>query len=166
MGFSSEEFCFLGEFEHALDSQRRLAVPSDWRLKDVDPRFILLPAKSSIIQVIPFKTFNEVILNKAKRLSLANANDVRDLAVLGSRAQVCACDKQGRIQISPKLMEHARLKDKAILIGSLWHIQLWAPDAWAGAQGAGEGFFDVIQKISEAPDELANIVRGALGGPK
>lgn len=42
-------------------------------------------------------------------------------------------------------MEHAKLKDKAVLIGSLWHIQLWAPGAWAGAQGAGEGFFDVIQ---------------------
>ncbi len=161
-----EEIIFTGEVEHSLDAQRRISIPSEWRTKEGSNRFVMLPAKGSTLQLVPFQTFKEEILSKAKKASLANANDMRDLALLGSQAQSCECDKQGRIQIPQKLLAHAKIKDKAVLVGAISQIQVWAPELWSATQGAGEGFFDVMQRLSETPDSLANIVRGALGGSK
>ena len=49
---------------------------------------------------------------------------------MGKMAFVDIQDKQGRIQINAKLMEHAGLTDKAVLVGSLWLIQIVSPETW------------------------------------
>lgn len=163
MSSSGAKHCFLGEFEHALDAQRRLAIPSDWRLKGGDGRFVLLPAKGGSLQLMPFEEFDASILSKARRLSLASEKDMRDLAELGSRAQICECDKQGRIQISPRLTAYAGLKEKAALIGSLSYIQIWRPELWAKSAGGDEGrFFDVFERMNSASDSLSEALRDAL----
>jgi MraZ protein len=165
MGSDGTKHCFLGEFEHALDPQRRLAIPSDWRLKGGDGRYVLLPARGGALQLMAFEEFDGLILSKARRLSLASERDMRDLAELGSRAQICECDKQGRIQISPKLVAYAGLKDKVALVGSLTYIQLLTPEARARTLGAdGDGrFFDVFERMDKTPDSLSDALRGALG---
>jgi len=158
-----EEIIFTGEVEHSLDAQRRISIPSEWRAKEGSNRFVMLPAKGSTLQLVPFHTFREEILSKAKKASLANANDMRDLALLGSQAQSCECDKQGRIQIPQRLLEHAKIKEKAVLVGAISQIQVWAPELWSATQRGGEEFFDVMQRLSDTPDSLADAVRGALG---
>ena len=50
------------------------------------------------------KTFQDEILVKARKMSLADSKAMRDLMILASRAMKCTCDKQGRIQINAKLM--------------------------------------------------------------
>lgn len=167
MSSSGTKHCFLGEFEHALDGQRRLAIPSEWRLKGGDGRFVLLPAKGRSLQLMPFEEFDNSILSKARKLSLASEKDMKDLAELGSRAQICECDKQGRIQISQRLADYAGLKDKAAMVGSLSYIQLWTPEARArNIGGDDEKFFDVFERMNKTPDNLSDALRGALGEMK
>ena len=117
MAISGEDFCFLENFTHTIDSQRRFAIPADWRQKDGDTQFVLLPAKNRVIQAIPMKTFQDEILVKARKMSLADSKAMRDLMILASRAMKCTCDKQGRIQINAKLMEHAALTIKENVFG-------------------------------------------------
>ena len=161
MAISGEDFCFLENFTHTIDSQRRFAIPSEWRQKDVDTQFVLLPAKNQVIQAIPLKTFQDEILAKAKKMSLADSKAMRDLMILASRAMKCSCDKQGRIQVNQKLMEHAGLTDKAVLVGSLWLIQIVSPANWEKIESNGDdGFFDVMQRINDTPDDLAGVLKG------
>ena len=68
MAISGEDFCFLENFTHTIDSQRRFAIPADWRQKDGDTQFVLLPAKNRVIQAIPMKTFQDEILVKARKM--------------------------------------------------------------------------------------------------
>ena len=158
------KYCFLGEFEHTLDGQRRLAIPSEWRVKEGDGRFVLLPARDNILQLLPFETFNEQIVSKARKMSLADSGAMKALAELGSRAQICECDKQGRIQISTRLVEHAKLKGSAILAGSVSCVQIFASEARAkNLDESDSGFYDVLQNIHETPDTLADAFRGVLG---
>ena len=167
MSSGDAKHCFLGEFEHAIDSQRRVAIPSEWRLKEGDGRFVLLPARGGSLQLMPFEEFDNSILSKARRLSLASEKDMKDLAELGSRAQICECDKQGRVQISQKLAAYAGLKDKAAMIGSLSYIQIWTPEARAKSLGGDEDrFFDVFERMNKTADDLSDALRGALGGLK
>ena len=161
MAISGEDFCFLENFTHTIDSQRRFAIPADWRQKDGDTQFVLLPAKNRVIQAIPMKTFQDEILLKARKMSLADSKAMRDLMILASRAMKCTCDKQGRIQINAKLMEHAGLTDKAVLVGSLWLIQIVSPETWDLIEAGGnDGFFDVMQRINDTPDGLAGVLKG------
>lgn len=144
----NEEFFFYDEFEHALDSQRRLAIPSEWRYQGADSRFVIIPARDSILQLYTFSAFNEMILSKVKKMSPANAEDTKALAILGSRTQPCGCDKQGRIQLSPKLVQYAGLKDKAVLNGSMLYAEIMTPDRWA-KRGASENdeFLDLLERL-------------------
>ena len=152
-----EQFCFVSNYTHAIDAQRRIAIPSEWRKKDGETSFYLLPAKENIVQLIPKETFYEQVIRKAQKMSLADARQQRDLALYAARAQNCVCDKQGRIQISPQLMEHGGFRDKIVLVGAFSLIQLWTPERWEAANQAEDGnYFDVMQRINEIPDPSGN----------
>jgi len=157
-----EEFCFLGEFEHSLDTQRRIAIPSQWRNSDGGNRFILIPGRNRILQLIPYESFKENFLSRAKKVSIADAEGARALATLGSRAQECVCDKQGRIQVGQKLLEYAGLKEGVILIGAVSTIQIWDVARWREQPISDESYFDEVQKISESPDDFVNMMKGTL----
>ena len=153
MADEMEQFSFVSNYTHAIDAQRRIAIPSEWRKKDGETSFFLLPAKDNIVQLIPKEVFYQQVILKAQKISLADARLQRDLALYASRAQNCICDKQGRIQLSPQLMNHGGFKDKIVLVGALSLIQLWTPERWEAANRAEDNnYFDVMQRINEIPD--------------
>ena len=50
-------------------------------------------------------------------------------------------------------LEHGGLRDKIVLVGAFWHIQLWTPEHWEAAnQDEDNNYFDVMQRINEIPD--------------
>ena len=150
---------FFGEFEHSLDSQRRVAIPSNWR-KEKKTTFFLLPGRHKALQLIPFGTFKETLM-KFKKISFADPAASLAFARLGSSGQECECDKQGRIQIPQKLIEQSGLKDQVIMIGALTTIQIWSKENWSMFQKSDQNdVLDVIQKIGERPDDLMDILKG------
>ena len=152
MATGVEPTFFLGEYEHTLDTQLRVAIPAAWR---VCSRFVLLPTRDHAIQMMSVDTFREMVLDKTRKLSLGNVEDARNLARLGSRAQECVCDKQGRIQIGQQLAVHAGLKDKVALVGSVSMILLYSPEAWNRMQqeNGEDACYDVLEKLSREVTE-------------
>jgi len=122
------ELVFCGEFEHSIDSQGRVAIPKDWRHKDRDSRYILLPSKN-FLQLYPFESFRN-FLAKAKEVSFADRKKAMALAKIASKAQECRCDKQGRVKIPKRLLEVAELKGQATLVGAFTSAQIWSPTNW------------------------------------
>ncbi len=147
--FDNENY-FFGEFTHALDSQRRLAIPSEWRSKEEDSRFILLPGRDSLMMV-PFESFRD-FLKKVQKVSFANRKAQLALAQIGARVQECSCDKQGRIKISQKLLDPYGITDQAVLVGAFTSIQMWNPKTWTSHQDGADNCLDELQRISESPD--------------
>ena len=163
--FEVDELVFLGEFEHSLDTQRRIAIPSAWRSKNGENRFVVVPGRNKILQMIPFVTFKENFLDKAKKVSPASAEGTLALARFASKAQECRCDKQGRIQINQSLLDYAGLTGNVMLIGAVWQAQLWDVNEWKLNQSnaGADDYFDELEKISSLPDDLAVALRGTLG---
>ena len=149
MSKGSEPAFFLGEDEHTLDEQLRVSSPAAWRGCS---RFVLLPAKDHASQMMTVDTFREMVLDKTKKLSLGNVSDARNLARLGSRAQECACDKQGRIQLSPQLAAHAGLKDKVALVGSVSMILLYPPENWNAMRDSGDDCYEIFDRLDAEAD--------------
>jgi len=157
--FDGEDY-FFGEFTHMLDGQRRVAIPSEWRDKKEESRFILLPGRDALM-LIPFESFRE-FLKKAQKVSFANRKAQLALAQIGARVQECTCDKQGRIKISQKLLDPYGITDQAVLVGAFTTIQMWNPDHWAKHQEGKEGGLDELQRISESPDGFMDMFQETM----
>ncbi len=158
------EGLYLGQFEYTVDKQRRLAIPSQWRSDDPHQNcFFLLPGRLHALQLVPASMFRE-FLEKLKKVSFADSKAMVALGKIGSMAQQCVCDKQGRISLSQNLMQHAGITDKALLLGAVATIQIWQPEAWHEQQIDSETGLDVIQSIQEKGDDFADILRHMTAG--
>ncbi len=118
---------FLGEYRHTVDRQRRLAMPSDWRSGGDTPTvFYLVPGPNEVIMALPEKIFEKLVYGNAAEVSFADAENIEALADLGSVAQRCKCDTQGRISLTPDLMACANLEisGMALLKGSVTMIRI------------------------------------------
>lgn len=150
---------YLGQYEYTVDSQRRLAIPSHWRCDDPrDNCFFLLPGRLHALQLVPAAMFQQ-FLDKLKTVSFADSRAMVALGKIGSMAQQAMCDKQGRISLSPNLMKHAGITDKALLLGAVATIQIWRPETWQEQQIDSEAGLDVIQSIQEKGDDFTEILR-------
>lgn len=149
---------FTGEYEHALDSQRRIAIPTCWRQKGADNVFYLLPGRHEALQVLPETVFKDLI-DKARKTSFADPTASLALARFGAMAQECRCDKQGRIPIPQRLIDFAGLQENVIMVGGLTTIQIWAPEKWDKYRMADETVLDEIQKIGERADSFMDLFK-------
>ncbi len=155
---------YLGEHEYAVDKQRRVAIPSQWRREaDGATRFFLFPGRDKSLQLVPAETF-QAMIQKLRKVSFADARAATALASIGSMAVECICDKQGRISMTKKLMDHAGINDKALLLGALTTVQIWNPDNWASRQLDSETGLDVLQALQEKPDEITDVLSRTMGG--
>ncbi|MCF7790672.1 MAG: hypothetical protein K9L78_01895 [Victivallales bacterium] len=161
---NQEEILFVGEFVHAIDTQRRIAIPKDWRFKGGETRFYLLPGRHKSLQLMPQKAFKE-LADKLRKVSVADPKASVALAKLGASARECRCDKQGRIALSEKLLEYAGIKKEnkvdaeLVLVGAFNNIQIWSSDNWREQQMTDGEMLDVLQKIEEMPDDLNEILK-------
>ncbi len=154
---------FLGEHEYAVDKQRRVAIPSQWRGDSLEEnRFFLFPGRDRSLQLVPSETF-QAMIEKLRKVSFADARAATALATIGSMAAECVCDKQGRITMTKNLMDHAGIKGKALLLGALTTVQIWTPENWAKRKIDSETGLDVLQALQEKPDDVSDILNRTLG---
>ncbi len=153
---------FLGEHLFNVDSQRRVAIPSQWRSGEAaENLFFLFPGRDKSLQLVPAATFQE-LLGKLRKISFADGRAAIALASIGSMAQECACDRQGRITLTKKLMEHAEITERVLLLGAVTTIQAWKPENWQNRQVDSETGLDVLQALQERPDDFSEIIRHTL----
>jgi MraZ protein len=146
-----EESFYLGEFTHTVDSQGRVAIPRDWRCSNGETRLVMLPGPANDLLLYPRTAFMEFIRN-ARRKAFTNRK-IRDiLALVGSRARECTCDKQGRIKLPLKRLEELGMSERVTMIGAFTYIKLCSEATWKSQQ----------QTAGEL-DELAEIEFGDSG---
>ncbi len=138
---------FVGTCKYAIDSQRRVPLYKEWRVGDESPSFVLLPGRGGTIHAMPESLFREVIVSRAKQVSIANGNQADALALMGSRAHFTSVDKQGRIKLTPELMEHAGIEDQVVMVGGITTIQLMSPEKWAAKDQNMEAVLDTYDSV-------------------
>ena len=146
---TTSSFCILsGNCEYKLDSQHRVAVPSDWRSQTPTGCFVLMPGRDRTLQPYTEEVYNARIGAKLNALSPSNPADLKKLRQLGARTFKLQCDKQGRIQIPQILMDFAQLKDTVAFIASSNFGQIMDGARWRAEFEAfnetGDSFLDVL----------------------
>ena len=85
-GTSLFQGLYLGEYDHALDAQCRVTLPSDWRNPEGATELVMIPARGKALVLLPIQTFLDFV-KKATKLAIANPKMQMALAYLGSRSR-------------------------------------------------------------------------------
>ncbi len=137
------------DFEFSLDAQGRVAIPADWRMGGKRNVFMLIPGLGETIQLLPLDVYEERIMSKIKKLSLARPDDLRKARALGKNTYKVECDKQGRVQLDARLIAYAKLEKRVALIGSGDFAQIMSAERWhAEDEGQGvssDAFLDILE---------------------
>lgn len=138
---SQERAVFLGEYSRPLDDKRRLTVPSKWRFSgdDSEKAYLALPNLSNGSITLYPPEMTEKIYEKVSQMGISNQEKQRVLVQLFRKGETLGCDKQGRITLSEKLMEHAGVTREIQLVGDFTNFQIWNPqrlDEWLAVGGS------------------------------
>jgi MraZ protein len=138
---------FVGEFTHALDSKGRVTIPSKWRISGDENTYLALPNPGGYITVYPPKMVGRL----EEKVAEASLSDVRAQALfmeLFSKAHSFGCDKQGRINLNDKLLAHAGIKGKAVLVGNFAAFAIWSVGRYEKRPAEDErNIFDAMREL-------------------
>ena len=120
---------FIGEYTYSLDSKGRVNIPSKFRQTlstDNQNTFVITRGLDSCIWVYPLVQWKEIEENLRKLSSLSSIHRafVRNTA---RYATPSTYDKQGRITLSPSLIEYAGLEKEVLIIGMVNKMEVWNP---------------------------------------
>ena len=155
---------FVGEFDHVLDAQGRVSLPSDWRSRDGETELMMIPSRDKALLLLPVATFFEFI-GKVGKMAIANPGMQRALAYLGSQSRRCRCDKQGRMALDRAKLDSIGVGKNLKLIGAITHIRICAPENWMLPENPDE-YLNEIQQVSDGNngfDALGGLLQGVLG---
>ena len=148
---------YVGNYDHVLDAQGRVSLPSEWRNKDQETEMVMIPARDNALLLLPLATMMEFTA-KAGKLAIANPKMQKALAYLGSASRRCRCDKQGRIALDRSKLDSIGVGKSLKLIGAVTHIRICAPENWVQPDNPDD-YLNEIQQVSDGVDGL-----DALGG--
>ena len=120
---------FIGEYAYSLDSKGRVNVPAKFRQSLSDGNegtFVIARGMDPCIWVYPLIQWQEIESNLRNLSSLSKINRtfVRNTARYASPSTY---DKQGRIILTPSLIDYAGLDKDVLIIGMVNKIEIWDP---------------------------------------
>ena len=120
---------FKGQAEYSVDEKGRVAIPAKMRavLKpEAKGTFTATRGFEQCIFLYPLDRWEE-IEEQMMSLNLYQREARNFVRQLLRWAEEVTLDRQGRIVLPKPLMEFAGIKDRALIIGALDHIEIWNP---------------------------------------
>ena len=121
---------FIGEYSYSLDSKGRVNIPSKFRQslsKDNDSTFVITRGMDTCVYVYPLSQWKKIEdnLREISSLSKIHRTFVRSTARYASPSTY---DKQGRITLTPSLIEYAKIEKEVLIIGLINKMEIWNPE--------------------------------------
>ena len=120
---------FLGEYTHGLDSKARLTIPAKFRAALAAGLVVTRNPADQCLLVFP-KAEWEVLADKVSSLPLTDPRSAAFRRAFFSAAEDLEPDAQGRVLLSQRLREHARIETDVLIAGQNKFLELWNPTLW------------------------------------
>ena len=123
---------FVGEFDLAIDSKHRLAIPAPLRDQIVPgedgKEFYLILGPDRHLWLYPDLYYRQLLATLQRSPFPSRKNQKGDL--LFAFARFLKPDAQGRVVLPEKAMQRATISDSITLVGKGDHVELWPTDEW------------------------------------
>lgn len=141
-------FLLLGEYRHQVDEKGRIRIPS--KLKEgLGDKQLIIRGPNKCLWILSKKEAKKLLATQFNDVSLTDANRIKAERSIFSNAAYADEDKQGRISLPAKLIEHAGLKKNVVSIGLVSRVELWDEEAWDEySKGDAEHFDEYLAQLS------------------
>ncbi|MEA4863690.1 MAG: hypothetical protein AB7F40_12270 [Victivallaceae bacterium] len=158
------ELIYLGKFQHVLDGQSRVSIPSEWREAEDGPaNYVLFRGRGDALIMFPSETFLEFV-GRVRGGAFASDELQELLAWVGERTRRCQCDKQGRVKLDRTMLDDCGIGDKLELVGAVTHMLLRAPQVSEPEVGRDEKFFARMREFAGTDGaDAVKVLASALG---
>lgn len=120
---------FLGEFTHSLDSKARLMIPAKYR-DELAPTLVVTrnPTEPCLL-LFPLERWI-TFANQIDGQSMIEPKVALLRRMMFSAAEDLKTDSQGRILISQRLRDYAKIENDILITGMYTYVELWNPALW------------------------------------
>jgi len=137
---------FIGQYQHSLDSKKRLFIPSNIRAGKQNKFIVTCGLEKCLFMYIPQDW--KIITDKLKTLSFTKTDARQFKRLFFSGASEAKLDRQGRILLPDNLYEYAGLKKHVIIIGVQDRVEIWDRGIWKKYQNkASEKYSAVAENL-------------------
>ena len=137
---------FIGQYQHSLDSKKRLFIPSNIRARKQNKFIVTCGLEKCLFMYIPQDW--KIITDKLKTLSFTKTDARQFKRLFFSGASEAKLDRQGRILLPDNLYEYAGLKKHVIIIGVQDRVEIWDRGIWKKYQNkASEKYSAVAENL-------------------
>ncbi|MCE5314554.1 MAG: division/cell wall cluster transcriptional repressor MraZ [Armatimonadota bacterium] len=121
---------FSGAYEHSVDEKGRTVMPARFRQK-LGESFIMTKGLHGCLWVFPERTWTRLQQKLTPKSFLDERGIKLERYFLGAASE-CMPDKQGRINISPILMNHAGISqgEGVLIVGLTDKVEIWSKSRW------------------------------------
>ena len=124
----------VGQYDYAIDAKGRLNFPARFR-DAMGETFIVTRWLDHCLAAFPAEEFEKVAA-KIEEKGLVKGRRVSRM--LYASAVEVTPDKQGRIQLTPRLLAHAGLEKDVTVVGMGRYAEIWNTAVWDERESAGE----------------------------
>lgn len=143
---------FYGEYTHNIDNKGRLIIPSRLRMvikEDYIDRFYVTRGLEGCIFAFAEAEWTK-LKEKITTLPMMKANARAFMRMLFSGAYEVECDKQGRINLPPSLIQYAGIQKEVTVVGVLNRLEIWDSQRW------NKFYQDTSQTFETLAEDLVN----------
>lgn len=138
----------IGEYRHAIDEKKRVALPAHFR-RLLGRKVVLTRGLDTCLFVYPTKSWR-AIMEKLSRLAQGQADTRSFVRFFLASAVETEVDTMGRILIPDFLKVFAQLKTKVVIAGVNDRLEIWDEDRWQGETKKLERQADLLaEKLGE-----------------
>ncbi|MBA3383984.1 MAG: division/cell wall cluster transcriptional repressor MraZ [Actinobacteria bacterium] len=119
----------LGEYAHTLDDKNRLTLPAKFRESFVGGG-VVTRGLDGCLYLFARQQWEDLVAGRLAELDPLLEETRLMNRYFFSGAAEAEPDKQGRINVPPALIEHARLGREVIVAGVQDHLEIWDRAAW------------------------------------
>ncbi|GFZ27726.1 division/cell wall cluster transcriptional repressor MraZ [Lactobacillus corticis] len=140
---------FMGEYQHNLDAKGRLIIPA--KLRDqIGEKMVFTRGMEGCIFGYTVEEWQKIEAKLAK-LPLTKRNARKFTRMFYSGAMEAEFDKQGRVNLTTTLKEHAGLIKECVIVGVADRIEIWAKERWDDFENDASDDYD---EIAEDLDDI------------
>ncbi len=119
---------FIGEYQHVLDSKKRIALPAKFRAK-FKKGAVITRGLDSCLFVYPKGEWEE-IAEKLGNMPVGERGTRSFVRLMLAGAFEAQLDSQGRVLVPDYLKGYAKLNKKAVIAGLFNRLEIWDENEW------------------------------------
>lgn len=138
----------IGEYQHTLDTKKRLAIPSKLR-KELGERAVLTRGLDNCLFLYPMQEWQR-LTEKLGQLPVGQGSTRSFLRLMLAGAVEVELDQLGRILVPDYLKNYAGLRQRVVIAGVYNRLEVWDEERWTSYKSEVEKNTDMIaEKLGE-----------------